>query len=78
MQLRHYLEQTIRRVNLDGLELGIKMFTSAYESDLGRKLISKLYTGVENLNGNDTLYVKEKWEKEAIEYCVISGRMGRD
>ncbi len=53
-------ENTERR----GSEM-IRMFTSAYELNLGRKLISKLYTGVENLKGNDTVYIKERWEREA-------------
>lgn len=66
LQLRHYLEQTVRRENLDGSELGlVSMFTQAYESNLGGKLISKLYRGVEDLKGNDTVYIKQKWEREA-------------
>lgn len=66
LQLRHYVEQIIRRENTDGLESEtIRMFTSAYASNLGRKLISELYMGVENLKGNNTVYIKERWEREA-------------
>ncbi len=32
---------------------------------MGKKLISKLYTGVESPKGNDELCIKEKWETEA-------------
>lgn len=60
LQLRHYIEQTIKKENLGSSEAGIiKLFTSAYESNVGRKLISRLYMGVEDLKGNDTLYIKE-------------------
>ena len=53
-------------MNLDELDSGIsKLFILVYESDLGKKLISKLYKGVENLKGKDTAYIKEKWEKKA-------------
>ncbi len=41
------------------------MFISAYKSDLGRKLISKLYTTLEDLKGDDAIYIKERWEKES-------------
>lgn len=42
-----------------------EMFTSAYESKLGKKLICRLYKGVEDLKGNDTVHIKERWEREA-------------
>lgn len=35
------------------------------ESKVGRKPISKLYIGLENLKENDTVYIKAKWEREA-------------
>ena len=41
------------------------MFISAYESDQGKKLISKFYKEQENLKGDNSKYIKEKWEKEA-------------
>lgn len=57
MQLRHYLEQIIRgTIEGRGLEV-ITMFTSAYHF--------KLYKGVEDLKGNDTVYIKERWQREA-------------
>ncbi len=66
LQMRHYMEQTIKKFNPDELESGIiKLFISAYESDLGKKLITKLYEEVENLKSNNTTYIKEKWGKEA-------------
>lgn len=66
LQMRHYMEQMIKKVNMDELESGfIKLFISAYESDSGKKIISKLYKEVEKIKGNNTTYIKEKWEKEA-------------
>ena len=60
------MEQIIKNVNMDELESGIiKLFIVAYESDSGKKIISKLYKEVEKLKGNNTAYIKEKWEKEA-------------
>lgn len=57
------MEQTIRKDSFDGKESGIiKLFILAFESNLGKKFISKLYTGVGNLKGNDTVYLKEQWE----------------
>lgn len=32
---------------------------------MGQKLISKLYKGVQDLKGKDTMYIKERWEREA-------------
>lgn len=66
LQMRHYMEQTIKKFNPDELQSGIiKLFISAYESDLGKKLITKLYKEVENLKGNNTTYIKENWGNEA-------------
>lgn len=30
-----------------------------------RKLISKLYTELQNIKGDNTIYIKDKWEKES-------------
>ena len=38
LQMRHYMEQIIKNVNMDELESGIiKLFIVAYESDSGKK-----------------------------------------
>lgn len=37
----------------------------AYRSLIERKVISKLYKILEDLNADNTLYVKERWEREA-------------
>lgn len=77
IQMRHYMEQTIRKDNFNGKESGIiKLFILAFESNLGKKLISKLYTGVGNLKGNDTVYIKEQWENE--EKMMLSVEEGEE
>lgn len=67
----------------------IKMYISAYESDSGRKLILKLYTGVENFKemiqderelekeANIVLSV-DKWEKINEQLKTTSPLSGRD
>lgn len=41
----------------------IKVFTDAYKGRPG-KTLSKLYKGLQKVNGDSTLYVESKWEKE--------------
>ncbi len=65
LQLRNYLEQTMRGVINGRRTEIIEMFTATYESKLGTKLISRLYKGVEDLKGTDTVYIKERWERDA-------------
>lgn len=53
------------------------MFTSANESDLSRKLISKLHTGLENLKGNNTVYCLQKRsgrKKQIYSYRWTNGK----
>ena len=60
------MEKTIKKFNSDEPESGIiKFFISAYDSDQGKKLITKLYKEVERLKGNNMTYIKEKGGKEA-------------
>ena len=65
LQLRNYLEQTMRGVISGRRTEIIEIFTATYESKLGTKLISRLYKAVEDLKGTDTVYIKERWERDA-------------
>lgn len=49
----------------------IKIMMEAYRSLIEWKVISKLYKILEDLNADNTLYVKERWEREAN--IVVSG-----
>lgn len=65
LQLRHYLDHDIKRENFSSESGIINCVVSAYQSKLNKKLISKLYRGLENLKNQDTQYIKQKWEAEA-------------
>lgn len=52
----------------------LKWYILAYESDLGKKLISKLYKEVENLKGYNTY--RKVWEGRGTD--VVRGGVGRD
>lgn len=45
----------------------IKLFILAYESDSGKKIISKLNKEVEKLKGNNTAYIKEWSGRKRLE-----------
>ena len=63
------------REGANGMESAlIKMFLKLYESGLGRRLISNLYKGLEDLKGNNTRYITEKWEKEANVILSVDDR----
>uniref|UniRef100_A0A0S7EK45 PPUP8751 n=1 Tax=Poeciliopsis prolifica TaxID=188132 RepID=A0A0S7EK45_9TELE len=52
------------------------MFISANDSKLGKKIISKLYTGLENLKKSKTTWIKLRcklWAGELEERCGNSG-----
>ena len=43
----------------------VKIFLLAYRSDPGHGNISKIYKVLQEVEGEDTAYIKEKWEKES-------------
>lgn len=66
LQLRHYLEKTMKKEELQQTNLGIvRIFLLSYKSDPGRGNISKIYKVLQGLVKEDTAYIKEKWEKES-------------
>ncbi len=66
LQLRHYIERTMSRERLQQTHLGlVKIFLIGYRSDPGRGNISKIYKVLQELEGEDAAYIKEKWEKES-------------
>ena len=75
LQMRHYMEQNIKKFNLDELESGIiKLFISAYDSEQGKKLNSKLYKEIKRLKGNNNIYKRKVWKRGRED--IIRGRMG--
>ena len=66
LPLRHYLEKITKREELQQAYLGIvKIFLLGYKSHPGRGNISRIYKVLQELVGEDTVYIKEKWEKES-------------
>lgn len=65
LQVRHQVEQIIRKDNLESITTGVlKVFITAYNSEPCYGIISKLYNGLRKLKEENTLYIKEKWEGE--------------
>ena len=62
-QLRVFYEKGIKRGIIQWDNAVLKVFTDAYKHT-PTKIVSKLYNGLQNHMGDDTLYVKSKWEKE--------------
>ncbi len=42
----------------------LKVFTSAYRGDPGLKIISRVYSGLQRMNSENTMNIKQKWEGE--------------
>lgn len=63
LQLRHFYDPEIKEGLLtEGNEI-IDVFTMTVKHTPG-KIVSKLYKGLHELNGKNSLYVKLKWEQE--------------
>lgn len=59
------LEKYLKREDTSKINFGIlRVFLMAYDSDAGPRIISILYSGLDDLKGENTSYIKEKWEKE--------------
>uniref|UniRef100_A0A8C9X7I8 Reverse transcriptase domain-containing protein n=1 Tax=Sander lucioperca TaxID=283035 RepID=A0A8C9X7I8_SANLU len=62
-QVRHFYNSEIRKgISPEGNDI-FKVFINAYKL-LPSKTVSKLYKALQKQNGNNTLYIKSKWEKE--------------
>lgn len=62
-QLRDFYEKGIKKGIIQWDNAVLKVFTDAYKHT-PTKIVSKIYNGLQNHMGDDTLYVKSKWEKE--------------
>uniref|UniRef100_A0A669E9I5 Reverse transcriptase zinc-binding domain-containing protein n=1 Tax=Oreochromis niloticus TaxID=8128 RepID=A0A669E9I5_ORENI len=62
-QLRHFYNTEIRKKLLREGSHIIEIITGAYKK-LPPRILTKLYNGLQNLNRNETLYIKQKWESE--------------
>lgn len=63
LQLREYYNKEIKDRNEPNAVL--ETLCGAYQQKM-RKIVSKLYSSLMSCQKNTTLYVKEKWEKEAV------------
>lgn len=58
------LKKIFKREDTNKLNSGIlKVFLLAYHSDPVPRIISILHNGLNDLNGENTSHIKEKWEK---------------
>lgn len=64
LQLRNHYNKNIK--NNDKMEINmINIFIDAYKGGTHKKLISRIYSSIQSSKNHSTLYVKDKWEKEA-------------
>lgn len=63
LQLRDYYEKRIRPAMTEEGNLVVDILVKAYK-EVNKKIISKLYQSFQIQKGNNTEYVKSKWEKE--------------
>ncbi|CAJ1058984.1 unnamed protein product [Xyrichtys novacula] len=62
-QLRHFYETEVKReISVEGNDV-IEILTGAFKQTPLR-IVSKLYKGLLKQQGRNTMYIKEKWEKE--------------
>uniref|UniRef100_A0A1A8CBK3 Reverse transcriptase domain-containing protein n=1 Tax=Nothobranchius kadleci TaxID=1051664 RepID=A0A1A8CBK3_NOTKA len=63
LQLRHFYNSEIRNsLSQEGNEL-IRLITGAHKT-LPTKVVTKIYKCLQRCNGNDSQYIKKKWESE--------------
>ena len=43
----------------------IKIFVNTYKGNLSRKLISRIYSALQEDRGHSTMHITSRWEKEA-------------
>lgn len=65
LQLRSYIDHTCKLTNLTAVESDFFQILKNALTMTPSKSISKLYTALSHADKNDTLYVKEKWERES-------------
>lgn len=64
LQIRTYFDKNIKFTSERRLNL-IKIFREAYNGNVFRKLISRIYKSLQEERGHSTFYVKKRWEKDA-------------
>ncbi len=67
LQLRQHFCQKIKKAT-DGdpnKSALVKIFSSAYKAEPMLKTITKLYRALMDMQGDSSLYIKERWEKES-------------
>ena len=63
LQIRHFYDSEIKKgLSVESNEI-IQVVTGAYKQ-IPSKIVSKLYRGLQQQHGRNTLYVKSKWETE--------------
>lgn len=65
LQVRHHYNQNIAGTCVTGGKGVLEVFEKAITSQTCFKVVSRLYSSIRRACSNDTLYIKEKWEKES-------------
>ncbi|XP_062909313.1 uncharacterized protein LOC134349231 [Mobula hypostoma] len=64
LQVRHYVNQSCRYTDLSTVELEFFKILNSACSSIPSKSVSRLYNALSHAKNVNTLYIKEKWEKE--------------
>ncbi len=64
LQIRHYFNKNIRDPEDAGSSI-VQIFVDTYKKKVKKKLISRIYSCLMSTKKHSTMYVKQKWEKEA-------------
>lgn len=64
LQMKHYFDKTIKTTEEKGMNL-INIFIDAYKGTVTRKLISQIYSALQQERGLSTMYIKSRWGREA-------------
>ena len=63
-QLRDYFNKKIKTIGEEGMNL-IEIFVNTYKGNLKRKLISRIYSALQEDRGLSTMYIKSRWGKRS-------------
>lgn len=84
LQVRHHLNSTMLKSQKAFENSLLKVFISAYRTDLMLKVISRLYRGLQEIKVVSTSYIKQKWDRETnscipedtwIKYCELQWKI---
>ncbi len=66
LQVRHYFNKNIRDIREEDTGSTIvQIFVDTYKKKVNKKIVSRIYSCLMSTKKHSTMYVKQKWEKEA-------------